>query len=165
MTAKTSDPTDLERLPLPDVLTYRLVVLVNRLNRQAATILKRRAGLRLPEWRCLALLGSNGRMSVAELTATSVMDKALISRTVWDLNEKGLVITERAAHDRRLLNVSLTAAGEQMFHEILPIMRRRLGDLTAGLTERELTTVLTSIDKITAAYQDWAAHDSNDTAA
>jgi len=156
---------DLEQLPLPEVLTYRLVVLVNRLNRQAGAILKRSAGLRLPEWRCIALLGSNGRMSVAELTATSVMDKALISRTVWDLKEKGLVTAERAEHDRRLLNVSLTEAGETTFREVLPVMRRRLGDLTASLSDRELATVLTSIEKINTAYEAWAAGDGDDAAA
>lgn len=147
--------TELEQLAMPNVLTYRLTVLVNRLNRQAATILKRHADLRLPEWRCLALLGSSGPLSVAEITTASELDKALISRTVGELARRGLVTTSRDETDRRVLNVRLSSSGKAKFRRTLPIMRRRLADLMAPLTAQEHATMMSAITKLNTAYESW----------
>ncbi|MGI9426525.1 MAG: MarR family winged helix-turn-helix transcriptional regulator, partial [Hyphomicrobiaceae bacterium] len=82
-------------LPLEDFLTYRLVTLTNRLNRQAKQLLDESASLRLPEWRCLAFIkhcsDAHGKAGLHQLAEKTEMDRALISRSVQGLVEKGHV--------------------------------------------------------------------------
>ena len=62
--ALLSDP---DNLPLEQFLTYQLQMLTSRLNRQAIDLLDKTCGLRLPEWRCLAIIGRDGRVSLATI--------------------------------------------------------------------------------------------------
>ena len=103
----TSKPEGVVKLDLPveQFLTYRLLTLTNRLNRQAMHILETQASLRLPEWRCLAFIhecgGPGGKASLHEVAEATAMDRALVTRSVQGLVTKGHVLTERDNQDRR----------------------------------------------------------------
>ncbi len=146
-------------LPLDQFLTYRLLTLTNRLNRQAMHILESQASLRLPEWRCLAFVWQcsrdNGKASLQDIAEITGMDRALISRAVQGLVEKGHVLTERDTKDRRNVHAVLTRQGKALFRRMLPIMQRRQMHLLGALSAQDRKAIYRIIDRLGNAVDDW----------
>ncbi len=170
MPPKRAEPNEspagsLDDLPLQNFLTYRLLTLTNRLNRQATKILSREADLRLPEWRCMGLLLANGPISVARMAELSAMDKGLISRSLGSLTDKGFVLTMRPQDDRRTVVASLTKTGERQAKKILPVMRKRQRHLLAALSPEDRAATYRIIDQLHGAIDSWNARDVRDGAA
>lgn len=153
------DPAETDNLAIEDFLTYRLLTLTNRLNRQAMSILEKEAALRLPEWRCLAFIerfgNGHGKVSFHKIAEVTGMDRALISRGVQGLLEKGLVLTERDRTDRRVWHASLTRKGRSLFERMLPMMRKRQLHLLGALSPSDRKAVYRIIDRLNDALVDW----------
>ena len=88
--------------------------------RQAARHLSRfydaalaEVGLRGTQYTILRLLARNGRLGVAELAASVVMDRSTMGHNLRPLERAALVSIETDALDRRARMVSLTASGRQ----------------------------------------------------
>ena len=64
-----------EDVPFEQFLTYRLLTLTSRLNRQAIKILETHHDLRLPEWRCLAMIGRHRMLNVNRISEIAGMDR------------------------------------------------------------------------------------------
>lgn len=79
------------------------------------------SGLTVPQLLCLKALGDAApeRMTVAELAARVSLSPTTTSRIVERLVRAGLVDRDRAAEDRRRVQLSLTAAGRRR-HRRLP---------------------------------------------
>lgn len=168
-TAKTISASEiargeLEDLPLEQFLTYRLLLLTNRLNRQAMEILDEACGLRLPEWRCLAFIGRAGRISLAAISETTTMDRALVSRSVQGLVEQGLAQTVRDLKDRRVVFADLTEAGRRMHRAVLPKMQARQARLLGALTDPERRQLYVIMDKLTDCLDHWNDIDADEAA-
>ena len=148
-----------EDIPLDQFITYRLLTLTNRLNRQAMQILETEASLRLPEWRCLAFVWrcsrETGKASLNEIAEITGMDRALISRAVQGLVEKGHVLTERDTKDRRVVHAVMTRQGEALFHHTLPLMQRRQMHLLGALSAQDRKAVYRIIDRLSNAVEEW----------
>ncbi|MGI9410803.1 MAG: MarR family winged helix-turn-helix transcriptional regulator [Hyphomicrobiaceae bacterium] len=142
-------------LPLEKFLTYRLLTLTNRLNRQAMQILDDTAKLRLPEWRCLAMIGRYGKISLNRIAEITEMDRALISRSVQGLVEKGHVLTERDGEDRRVVYAVHTKLGTDTFQAVLPLMQRRQKHLLNRLSPSERKAIYRIIERLSEALDDW----------
>ena len=140
-------------LPLDQFVTFRLLRLTNQLNRQAVRILAQHAGLRLPEWRCLAIIDAYGPQQVNQIAARLSADKGLISRSLASLEGSGHIKMARGAVDRRQVRVSLTAAGKKVVARMMPIMRQRQEHLLAALPERQRADFYRKIDKLQAASE------------
>lgn len=159
---KTSATPEIDHdLPFEQFLTYRLLIVANRLNRQAAQILDAENGLRLPEWRCLALIGCYGKMSLNRISETMAMDPSLTSRSIQGLVEKGHVLTERDGADRRIVYATLTKQGESVYHTTLPVVRRRQMSLLAALSPSDRKAIYRIIDRLSGAVDDWEAEWGN----
>ena len=135
-------------LPLRAFLTYELLKLTNRLNRQAAAILRKNGGIRLPEWRCLTFVGEYGEISPRDIHALTEMDPALITRTIQALVKRGLVSLEKDGADRRLINLRLTPAGLQTYRRLRPIMQARQLRLLDALTAEEQVALFSALRKV-----------------
>lgn len=146
-------------LPVEQFLTYRLLTLTNRLNRQAMHILETQASLRLPEWRCLTFIhqcgGPRGKASLHEVAETTAMDRALVTRSVQGLVAKGHVLTDRDNRDRRVVHAALTRQGLTLFRRMLPIMRKRQLHLLDSLSPRDRKAVYRILDRLNAAAKDY----------
>ena len=135
-------------LPLSSFLTYELLKLTNRLNRQAAAILRKNGEIRLPEWRCMVFVGEHGMISLRDIHVLTEMDPALITRTTQALVKRGLVSLEKDGADRRLLNIRLTPAGLQTYQRLRPIMQARQIRLLGALTSEEQTALFSALRKV-----------------
>jgi DNA-binding MarR family transcriptional regulator len=108
-------------LDLEAFMPYRLSVASNAVSDRIARQYQARFGLRIPEWRLMAVLGEGKPLSQRELVDATRMDKVTISRASATLVDRGLVTREANDTDRRSHRLVLTAAGESLYDEIAPV--------------------------------------------
>lgn len=108
-------------LDLEAFMPYRLSVASNAVSDRIARQYQARFGLRIPEWRLMAVLGEGMPLSQRELVDATRMDKVTISRASATLVDRGLVTREANDTDRRSHRLVLTAAGESLYDEIAPV--------------------------------------------
>ncbi|PID45534.1 MAG: hypothetical protein CSB47_08420 [Proteobacteria bacterium] len=136
-------------LPLEEFLTYRVNVLSNLLNRRSERFLRRNYGISIPDWRVLVLLANHGPMFVRDLAGMSRTDKAQVSRVVNRLAALGLVNSEADPYDARLVEVSITKVGMDLFNNILPKAIVRQSALLAVLEPDEWQVLDRVLEKLT----------------
>lgn len=141
-------------LDLDRFLPYRLSVLANRVSRALAAHYRARFGLGVPEWRVLAVLGRDGRLSAGELAERTSMDKVKVSRAIGALERRGLVRRERDPADRRVTRVEQTAEGRRVYGEIAALALDWQTRWLAGLREEEKRALFDLLDRLAARLDD-----------
>lgn len=95
-------------------------------------------GLTVSEWRLLSLIAHARRIAFGDLVDQSTSDKALVSRTLKLLQARGLVVLEtQGAGPRKKTWCSVSAQGEQLHDQALPIARARQADAIRLLPHAE----------------------------
>ncbi len=128
----TSGPLRLERF-----LPYRFSILAKRLSDTLAREYADRFGLTIPEWRVMAVLGRDQKLSASGICDRTLMDKVTVSRAVSRLVEHGRVASQVDAQDRRRSILTLTSKGRKVYREIVPLARSYEARLLDGLSLRE----------------------------
>ncbi len=123
-------------LRLSEFLPYRLSVASNAVSDRVAGVYQARFGLKVPEWRVLAVVAEKGTATQSALVAATQMDKMTVSRAATALVARG-VLARNAAEDRRTLELRLTAAGEALHAEIAPMALAIERELLAGFSAAE----------------------------
>ncbi len=116
---------------LADFLPYLLSITSNVVSDRIADEYRARFGLKIPEWRVMAVLGDAGPRTQRELVGATRMDKVAVNRACKVLEERGLLTRSPNARDGRSHHLELTAAGRGVHGEIMPIaldMEHRLFD-------------------------------------
>lgn len=142
-------------LPFEQFLTYRILSLTSRLNRQAIHILDEACGLRLPEWRCMAMIGRHDRLNLASISEIAGMDRGQVTRAIQGLVEKDYVSTERRAHDRRTVWARLTRSGQQLYDHTFPIMQDRQRRLLSALSPSDRKAFYRIMERLTDSLEEW----------
>ena len=106
------------------------------------------------ETQCAILteVGRSAPMSISDLAARLELDKGWISRAVEQLVQEGLV--QRATHpsDRRVLVVSLTAAGRRKFTDIEECLNAQVNRVFARLTSGDRSRIAAALALLHEAY-------------
>lgn len=141
----------LERLTLDldHFLPYRLSILSNRASDAIARHYSNRFGLSVPEWRVIAVLGQTPGMSARDVAQRTAMDKVQVSRAVASLVEARRVKREGDEVDGRVTRLSLTAKGQAIYDEVVPLALHLEEVFLAALTPEERKTLNTLMDKLT----------------
>jgi DNA-binding MarR family transcriptional regulator len=105
---------------LADFLPYLLSVTSNAASGRVAQAYRREFGLRVPEWRVMAVLGDAGAQTQRELTSATRMDKVAVNRACKALEGRGLAARTANVHDGRSHHLELTAEGRAMHARIMP---------------------------------------------
>ena len=129
---------------------YRLSVLSNTVSDAIAGLYRARFGLTIPEWRCMAVLGSFAPLSASEVAARTAMDKVQVSRAVAALLQKGFALQATDRQDRRRSKLNLSASGARVYARIVPLAQAAEAELLAALTPRERKSLSTLLDKLSA---------------
>lgn len=135
-------------------LTYRMARVQAKLNAQSTRLLKEDTGLSLTQWRLLALIGTIGQTTAAQLSRHAAMDKGLISRNLRAMSDGNLIQVTPDDRDHRLQHLDLTEAGKALFDLTLPRMLARQAALRARLTDEDLRTFLATLDTLEQAAED-----------
>lgn len=142
---------DVPHRELTQFLSYRVFRLHHALNAQALSVLDSVAGVTLLQWRVIAMVGSGTAMTSRDIARKTIIDPALISRTVKGLEETGLLTTSRQTKDRRVINLCLTAHGREIYNRTLPHMQARQASLLEALDRDEQDAIFGIFDKLEAA--------------
>jgi len=138
-------------LKLEEFLPYRFSVITNRVSRHLAKAYESRFGISIPEWRVIANLARFAPMTAGEVAERSSMDKVKVSRAISKLVEAGLIIKNLDSADRRRGQLQLSAEGERVFHQIVPLALGWEEQLLNGLSpdeRRALTSILNKIQTV-----------------
>lgn len=118
-----------QKARLADFLPYLLSVTSNAVSDRIADEYRARFGLKIPDWRVMAVLGDAGAMTQRSLVGATRMDKVAVNRACKVLEERNLIARSPNDRDGRSHHLELTAAGQAMHGQIMPIaleMERRL---------------------------------------
>jgi DNA-binding MarR family transcriptional regulator len=109
------------KLTLNEFLPYQLSVTSNAVSDLIARSYRGRFGLKIPEWRVMAVLGERVSATQRELGEATAMDKVTVNRASKELVGRGLV--ERAPNetDGRSHHLALTPVGHELYAQIVPL--------------------------------------------
>jgi len=106
---------------LEDFLPCQLAELSRRVSGKFSRHYRERYGISVAEWRVVAHLSQDAAVSVREIHNRVGMDKPKVSRAATRLEAAGYVKKVVNAHDRRLVELSLTPKGHAMIETLAPI--------------------------------------------
>ncbi|MFN5244385.1 MAG: MarR family winged helix-turn-helix transcriptional regulator, partial [Novosphingobium sp.] len=109
-----------------------------------------RFGLKIPEWRVMAVLGDAGPQTQRSLVGATRMDKVAVNRACKVLVDRGLVTRSPNADDGRSHHIELTAAGRAVHGEIMPLALEMERRLFASLSAAERKDFKALLARITA---------------
>jgi DNA-binding MarR family transcriptional regulator len=133
-------------LRLERFLPYRLSVASNAVSDRIAAVYRARFGLRVPEWRVLAVV-AEGAETQAQLVERTAMDKMTVSRAVSALVARGL-LRRGAAADRRTLGLSLSPEGARLYADVAPAALAMEAEILAGFSGQERATLLAMLERL-----------------
>lgn len=146
-----SPPSTFRRLEtLVDMPLYRFSRLTAEAGGLVVRLCEGRFGITRREWRLLSYLAAHPGLPPSELARLAGLDKAQSSRGVTSLIDKRLVVRIHDTFDRRRAYLELTDRGQQVYDELLPMVRGINRDLLAGLSEVELNTLDALLEKLQA---------------
>lgn len=144
--APHSPPSD--ALMLDRFLPYRLAVLANTVSKGIARLYADRFGITIAEWRILAILGAFGAATASEIQGRSAMDKVQVSRAIARLTKAGMIRRTVDAADRRRQTIAMTAEGERVYREIVPLAQAREAALLEGFSDEERKMLDRLLDRL-----------------
>ena len=123
-----------------DSLDYFLPYLLRRLTTMLNTDMQKDLksfNINIPRWRVVAVLHFSGACSLGELTTRTALTQSGTSQVINQLVKEGIVERKVQADDGRILHLSLTKKGQDLFDHIFPIVLRHQDNLTTGFTDQE----------------------------
>lgn len=128
---------DLDRY-VPALLTF----VSNKLARGASATYRRHFGIGVTEWRIISLLALEPGIPAQRICNVIGFDKALVSRSVQILQQRGDVLVQSDRTDNRRRTITLTASGLNLHDRVIKVALERERLLLADMTAAELTTLL-----------------------
>nr|BFE59923.1 MarR family transcriptional regulator [Dactylosporangium thailandense] len=89
----------------------------------------------LPQYRALVVLAARGPQRVADISAELQVAPSTGTRMCDRLVRKGLARRSRPTSDRRVVRLTLTAAGRRLVQQVTESRREQLSDIVAATAE------------------------------
>jgi len=134
---------------LGDFVPYLMSVTTNAVADLIAGEYRSTYGLKIPEWRVMAVLGDSGAREPSAIW----MDKVAVNRACKVLEERGLVQRSPNARDGRSHHLELTAAGKDMHGKIMPHALEMEARLLAPLSAAERQQFVSLLARIGESAQ------------
>ncbi|MEQ1497767.1 MAG: MarR family winged helix-turn-helix transcriptional regulator [Novosphingobium sp.] len=106
---------------LSDFLPYLLSITSNAVSDRISVEYHARFGLKIAEWRVMAVLGDLGGQTQRALVGATRMDKVAVNRACKVLEQRQLIARSPNDRDGRSHHLELTSTGRSVFDEIMPI--------------------------------------------
>lgn len=136
-----------------DLLNYRVSRLLSASGALVTRLCEGRFGITRREWRLIALLESRGALSPSELAALAHLDRAIISRLVSGLIDKGLLLRTHSSTDGRRASVDLTERGRGLYDELFPLSRGINCAILSSLDAKQLRVLDKALTTLTEAAE------------
>ncbi len=138
-------------LSLDRFLPYRLSVASNAVSSRISEAYRKRFGLKIPEWRLIAILAERERMTPLDIGAAGELDKITVSRAAAALIARGLVNQSKNPGDGRSHFLLLTREGRALYSEIAPLALAMEAELLSGFSVSERQMLETLLHRIEVA--------------
>ena len=145
-----------KKLNLDNFLPYRLSIASNALSERIAAEYQNRFGLKIPEWRLMAVLGEGRPKTQRELVEATRMDKVTVNRAAKALAERQLIARQAHAVDGRSHHLELTETGWSLYDAIVPAALASEAQLESKISAAERATMMAILAKLIAAAEDYA---------
>lgn len=136
------------KLQLDQFLPYQLSITSNAVSDLIARTYRGRFGLKIPEWRLMAVLGETASATQRQMVAATHMDKVTVNRATKALEERGLIGRAPNAADGRSHHLALTTTGRGLYEQIAPLalaMEAELETILGGDEARTLAKMLAQL--------------------
>ena len=152
---------------LDDSVGHQLAGLMHQMRREVELRMAAH-GLTDAQWKPLMLLQSGRATTPQELSRCTLSDAGAMTRLLDRLVAKGLVERERSDTDRRVVQLTLTAAGHEAAAQVPYVLADVNNQFLAGFSHAEWTHLRTLIARMTVNGQalrtaDGQADDSSST--
>lgn len=138
-------------LRLDAYLPYRLSVASNAVSTRISASYRKRFGLKVPEWRLIAILAEGSEMTPQALGNAARIDKINVSRAAAALIERGLIVARDNPGDGRSHLLALTTDGQALYAEIAPAALAMEAELLARFSPEERAQLDALLRRIEAA--------------
>lgn len=138
-------------LKLDQFLPYRLSIASNRVSSAISGAYQALFGLRIPEWRLIAVIAESEGMTQQALGLATRMDKVTVSRAAIALAARGLVQRRPNPTDQRSHLLSLTDAGRTLYESVAPKALELEARVFAGFSAKEIASFRAMLDRIEAS--------------
>jgi len=105
------------------------------------------------QWTVLMSLTQRAHASPTELSTHMGHDMGALTRLVDELQRAGLVRRERSEHDRRAVEIAITAEGRRVANTGKRVVVDLLNQLVEPYSREEVDTLITLLQKILARMQ------------
>ncbi len=139
------------RLELDAFLPYRLSVASNAVSDVIAKAYRDLFGLRVPEWRLIAILAQSPGLTPQAIGVRGQMDKITVSRAAQGLLERRLICARANPHDKRSHCLDLTATGRELYRAVVPTALKLEKQIVRGLTAAETKQLASLLMRVEAA--------------
>ncbi len=133
---------------LDEFLPYQLSTASNAVSDLIASEYKSRFGLKIPEWRVMAVLGTRGALTQRHLVEATLMDKVTVNRAVKTLVDRALLERSPNSADGRSHHLLLSSTGSDLYSQILPAAQAMDKKIMAVLSEEEKAELSAMLAKI-----------------
>lgn len=142
---------------LSTFLPYQLSIASNAVSALIAERYRKRFGLKVTEWRVMAVLGDaasrggkvrDGKLTQRELTAVTLMDKVAVNRACKVLEARGLVARAQNVNDGRSHLLVLTSEGEAIHREVMPLAKATERELFEGFAPKEEAALRAMLERV-----------------
>ena len=138
-------------LRLDKFLPYQLSVTSNAVSGAIARTYEVLFGLRVPEWRLIAVLAEQEGVTQQALVARTEMDKMTVSRAAQALVSRGLVTRVPHGQDKRSHALALSEEGRALYAQIAPKALELEEKLLKELGAREIAQLKETLAKLKSA--------------
>ena len=136
---------------LADFMPYRMSITSNAVSGLIAGEYRSEFGLKIPEWRIMAVLGDAGPLTQRDLVRATLMDKVAVNRACKILEERELVQRSPNEQDGRSHHLELTSSGRELHGKIWPQAVDTYEKIFSAISSRELEKLRTILDKLLKA--------------
>ena len=143
---------------LAQFLPYQLSIASNAVSDLIAERYRERFGLKILEWRVMAVLGDHAEDGLTQraLTEAILTDKVAINRACKVLEARGLIARVPNAADGRSHLMVLTAQGRDIHSQVLPIALETERQLLADFNAQEQQHLRAMLERLRRKVSDLA---------
>ena len=140
----------MKRLRLDDFLPYRLSITSNLVSEAIARAYEALFGLKIPEWRLVAVIAEHDGITQQAIGLRTRMDKVTVSRAAVALTGRGLIARHPNPQDRRSHLLVLTASGRRLYADVVPKALELEARIFSAFTAAELDSFAAMLQRIDA---------------
>lgn len=111
-------------------------------------------GCTLQQWVVLMHVRDKIALTTADLCRELYHDSGAMTRLIDQLEARKLIERRRNADDRRVIELSLTQAGEKMLDSLIPIVCDTLNTALDGFTRDEVKTLQSLLRRMTEGLEE-----------